>query len=65
MPDQTFLELDSRKRVSLGSLATSKLYLAAVDDDGVIVLTPAVVMTKAEAEDLSNKAEGVTDKAEG
>lgn len=66
MPDpQIFLELDSRKRVSLGPLATSKLYLASVDDSGVIILTPAVVMTKAEAQDLSNKAEGVTDKAEG
>ena len=64
-PQQIFLELDSRKRVSLGSLATSKLYLANVDRDGTIVLTPAVVMTKAEAEDLSNKAEGATDRAEG
>lgn len=57
MPDQTFLELDSRKRISLGPLATSKLYLATVDDDGVIVLTPAVVMTKAEADELAKGAE--------
>lgn len=57
MPDQTFLELDSRKRISLGPLATSKLYLATVDGDGVIVLTPAVVMTKAEADELAKGAE--------
>ena len=53
---QIFLELDSRKRVSLGALAKSKLYLADVSPDGVIVLTPAVVMTKTEAEELSRSA---------
>jgi hypothetical protein len=51
-----FLELDSRKRISLGALAKHRLYLASVDDQGVIVLTPAVVMTAAEAEALG--AEG-------
>ncbi len=53
---QIFLELDSRKRVSLGALAKSKLYLADVSPDGVIVLTPAVVMTKTEAEELGRSA---------
>ena len=49
---RVFLELDSRKRISLGALAKHRLYLASVDDQGVIVLTPAVVMTAAEAEAL-------------
>lgn len=34
------LELDSRKRLSLGDLAKHSLYSARVDDDGVITLTP-------------------------
>lgn len=46
------LELDSRKRVSLGPLATSKFYLASVDERGVITLIPAVVMAKADLEEL-------------
>jgi hypothetical protein len=43
------LELDSRRRVSLGSLATHDRYLVEVEEDGTIVLTPAVVMSAAEA----------------
>jgi hypothetical protein len=43
-PQPTFLEVDARKRVSLGKLAAHRWYLAAVDDDGTITLTPAVVM---------------------
>jgi hypothetical protein len=45
----TLLEVDSRRRVSLGSLAEHARYLVEVEDDGVIVLTPAVVMSVAEA----------------
>ena len=43
------LEVDSRRRISLGALAEHDRYLVEVDDDGVIVLTPAVVMSVAEA----------------
>jgi hypothetical protein len=43
------LELDSRRRISLGSLATYERYFAEVEEDGTIVLTPAVVMSAAEA----------------
>jgi hypothetical protein len=43
------LELDSRRRISLGSLATHDRYLVEVEEDGTIVLTPAVVMSAAEA----------------
>lgn len=40
----TLLEVDGRRRISLGALAEHKYYLTAVDPDGVIVLTPAVVV---------------------
>jgi hypothetical protein len=43
------LELDSRRRVSLGSMATYDRYFVDVEDDGTIVLTPAVVMSATEA----------------
>jgi hypothetical protein len=43
------LELDTRRRISLGQLAKHNRYLAAIEEDGTIVLTPAVVMTEAEA----------------
>jgi hypothetical protein len=38
------LEVDSRRRVSLGPLAKSELYLVEVEEDGTIILTPAVVV---------------------
>lgn len=40
------LELDSRGRISLGKLAQHDLYMAEVEDDGTIILTPAVVMPR-------------------
>jgi len=43
------LELDSRRRISLGSLARHDRYLVDVEEDGTIVLTPAVVMSVVEA----------------
>lgn len=46
---KTLLEVDARRRISLGSLATSERYLAEVESDGTIVLTPAVVMSAVEA----------------
>jgi hypothetical protein len=45
----TLLEVDTRGRISIGSLATHDRYLVDVEDDGTIVLTPAVVMSAAEA----------------
>jgi hypothetical protein len=39
-----FFELDARKRIALGTLARHHLYLAAVDERGVITLTPAEVL---------------------
>lgn len=46
---QSLLEVDSRRRLSLGPLAEHDRYLVQVEDDGVIILTPAVVMSVAEA----------------
>jgi len=43
------LEVDSRRRISLGSLAEHDRYLVDVEEDGTIVLTPAVVMSRAQA----------------
>jgi len=45
----TLIELDSRKRASLKLIAKHERYLVEVEGDGTIVLTPAVVMSTAEA----------------
>ena len=46
--DPTLVELDSRHRAALGRLARHPRYLAERDDDGVITLTPAVVVSALE-----------------
>jgi hypothetical protein len=46
---QSVLEVDSRRRISLGPLAAHDRYLVEVEEDGTIVLTPAVVMSAAQA----------------
>ena len=49
MTEPVLLQLDDRHRVPLGKLAQGhKLFLAAVDDDGVITLTPAKVVPAVE-----------------
>ena len=47
------LELDARRRISLGKIAQHNRYLVNVEEDGTIVLTPTVVMTVAEAKLLA------------
>lgn len=47
--EQSMLEVDSRRRISLGPLAEHDRYLVDVEEDGTIVLTPAVVMSAAQA----------------
>lgn len=43
--DQILLQLDRRRRAPLGKLAgDNTLFLATVEDDGVITLTPAKVV---------------------
>lgn len=45
MDDNTVLvELDSRRRLSLGKLAKHDRYFVVVEEDGTIVLTPVVVL---------------------
>jgi hypothetical protein len=43
------IELDDRRRVTLGKLGWHRRYLAHEEPDGTLVLTPAVVMTEAQA----------------
>lgn len=45
----TLIELDSCSRASLKQIAKHERYLVEVEGDGTIVLTPAVVMSTAEA----------------
>lgn len=45
----TIVEPDSRKRVTLGTAATAERYILTVEPGGVIVLSPAVVMTEEES----------------
>jgi hypothetical protein len=52
MENQLLLTLDSRRRISLGALAKYDRYFATVEAGGIIVLTPAIVLTVEEAEKL-------------
>lgn len=51
----TMIELDSRRRASLKQIAQHERYLVDVEDDGTIVLTPAVVMSAVEAQLMARK----------
>lgn len=46
--DRMLLELDGRRRLTLGKLAEHDRYLVSVLDSGRILLEPAVVMTESE-----------------
>jgi hypothetical protein len=52
------IELDERRRVSLGRIgrAEHRRYLAHEEPDGTLVLVPAVVMSESEARLLANPA---------
>ena len=50
-----YLEVDSRRRISLGELAKADRYLVEQDDEGKITLTPAVVMTLAQYNDIIDR----------
>jgi len=53
----TVLELDERRRASLGRIgrAEHRRYLVTEEPDGTIVMRPAVVITELEAKMLANK----------
>jgi hypothetical protein len=53
--EPTLVELDSRRRAALGRLARHSRYLAEVDEDGVITLTPAAVVSTLEATLISRR----------
>jgi hypothetical protein len=54
MTTTTFTQLDSRKRVTLGSATTATQFIMTVEDNGRIILDPAVVMTQVERDYLEN-----------
>ena len=56
-PTTTLIELDSRKRAALGRLAHHDRYLAHEEADGTIILVPAEVMPKQEADLLRSNPE--------
>lgn len=56
----TLLELDDRRRVSLGKLGHHQRYLAHEEPDGTLILTPATVMSEAQARLLA-RPEVMTD----
>lgn len=51
----TLIEVDDRRRMSLGKLGRHSRYLAHEQPDGTLILEPAVVLTEAEARLLANK----------
>lgn len=54
MTETVEVDVDSRNRISLGKLASAKRYLATVDEDGSIHLTPAATISLRELEVLKN-----------
>jgi hypothetical protein len=50
----TLVELDDRRRISLGKIGRHSRYLVHEEDDGTIILEPAVVMSEAEARFMAN-----------
>lgn len=46
---EILIELDERRRITLGKLGRHQRYLAHEESDGTLVLTPAAVMTEAQA----------------
>lgn len=45
----TVIELDDRRRVSLGKIGHHTRYVVHEEPDGTIIMEPAVVLTEAEA----------------
>lgn len=56
MTTTTYMTLDSRKRINLASIATRNAYKVTSEDNGRIVLEPAVVLTEDELAVLNDPA---------
>jgi prophage tail gpP-like protein len=52
----SLIELDERRRVSLGKIGRHSRYLVREEPDGTLIFEPAVVLTEAEQRYLSNPA---------
>ncbi|MCJ0700238.1 hypothetical protein FRIG_03665 [Frigoribacterium faeni] len=50
----TLVQIDTRKRASLGSMARFDQYMVREEDDGTIIFEPAVIMTPSEQAFLSD-----------
>ena len=50
------IELDDRRRVSLGRIGRHSRYLVREEPDGTLIFEPAVVLTEAEQSYLANRA---------
>lgn len=53
-PMSELVEVDSRRRVTLGAHARHQRYLVTSEPDGTVILTPAVVLSEAEARFVRN-----------
>ncbi|GEB47444.1 hypothetical protein MTE01_33890 [Microbacterium testaceum] len=51
----TLIQVDARKRITLGSLAHHTQYIATEQSDGSVLLEPAVVMTATERAFLADE----------
>ncbi len=52
----SLIELDERRRASLGKIGRHSRYLVREEPDGTLIFEPAVVLTEAEQRYLNNKA---------
>lgn len=55
MTEPVLIELDDRRRASLGKLGRHNRYLAREEVDGSLILEPAVVLSEMEARFLANR----------
>jgi len=52
----SLIELDERRRASLGKIGRHSRYLVREEPDGTLIFEPAVVLTEAEQRYLNNGA---------
>jgi hypothetical protein len=53
---EVMVELDERRRLSLGKIGHHTRYLVREESDGTLIMQPAVVMTEFEAKLLASPA---------